>query len=202
MIVAGLTGSIAMGKSTVASMLAAMGCPVFDADAAVRHFYANEGAREVDALFPGVAENGVVDRPLLAARVLNDESALRKLEELVHPAVAIRRRRFLGEAMDAKRRLVLLDVPLLFETDGTGNVDFAIVVSATADKQKMRALARPGMTLKKFQSILVRQMPDPEKRRRAHFVIDTNGEMADTRNQAVDLVRAVSGLQGRGNRYA
>ena len=202
MIVAGLTGSIAMGKSTVAAMMAENGCPVFDADAAVRDFYATDGVRDVESLFPGVAVDGRVDRQRLSVHVLNDSAAMRRLEGLVHPAVGVRRARFIAEAREARRRLIFLDVPLLFETGGDRSVDLSIVVSADDARQEMRALARPGMTRDKFRALLAQQMPDSEKRKRAHFVIDTNRDMQATRCEVRDLVRALAGMTGQGARYA
>lgn len=202
MIVAGLTGSIAMGKSTVAAMFAELGCPVFDADAAVRDFYATDGVATVENLFPGVTSKGVVDRQKLSERVLGDSEALGKLERTVHPAVAARRVSFILASRAARCRLVFLDVPLLFESGGDRLVDLAIVVSAAPDIQELRALARPGMTREKFQSLLARQMPDAQKRRRAHFVIDTNGSRQQTRSEVQDLVRALSAMPGRGTDHA
>ena len=202
MIVAGLTGSIAMGKSTVAAMLADLGCPVFDADAAVRDFYATDGAQKVEKAFPGVISGGIVDRQKLSAYVLNDSAALKRLEGLVHPAVAERRAVFIAKALDSRRPLIFLDVPLLFETGGDRFVDVSIVVSADPARQHMRALARPGMTREKLASMLAKQMPDSEKRRRAHFVIDTNRDMQATRCEVGDLVRALAAMTGRGTRHA
>lgn len=198
MIVAGLTGSIAMGKSTIAAMLAEAGCPVFDADAAVRDYYAHEGAAVIEAAFPGVVVEGAVDRNFLAGRVLGNDEAMRRLEAIVHPAVGERRRRFLEAARATGRRIAVLDIPLLFETGGEKRVEIVLVVSADAAKQRARALARPGMTVEKFEAILARQTPDAEKRRRAHFVIDTNGSLDDSRAQVRALVRALAGNPGRG----
>lgn len=197
LIVAGLTGSIAMGKSTVAEMFAALGWPVFDADAAVRAFYAAEGAAVVEAAFPGVAVDGVVDRNKLAPRVLNDAAAMAKLEAIVHPAVARYRRAFLHSARESRRRGVVLDIPLLFETGGARAVDIVVVVSAGHAAQRARALARPGMTPDKFDALLARQIPDAEKRRRAHYVIDTSGTFDNSRQQVADFCRAVVALPGR-----
>lgn len=202
MIVAGLTGSIAMGKSTVASMFAELGCPVFDADAAVRDFYRTDGVPIMEAVFPGVTVEGVVDRQRLAAKVLGDPATMTKLEAIVHPAVALRRKTFLSDARVAGRRIVFLDVPLLFETGGERSVDLIVVVSAGPLAQRARALARPGMTVEKFESLLSRQTPDAEKRRRAHSVIDTNQTLEHTRAQAESLVRAVTGLPGKGISHA
>lgn len=197
MIIAGLTGSIAMGKSTVGRMLGTLGCPVFDADLAVRDFYRGAGAAAVEAAFPGVTEDGVVDRERLAGRVLGDADAMRRLERIVHPAVAQSRQRFLEVARGFGRRAVFLDVPLLFETGGDRTVDVIVVVSAKAELQRARALARAGMTAFKFEAILSRQVPDREKRRRAHFVVDTNDSLDSSLRQATGLVRSIVGLPGR-----
>ena len=200
MIIAGLTGSIAMGKSTVAQMFASLGWPVFDADAAVRQFYAAEGAALIEAEFPGVVVDGAVDRIRLSPRVLGDAAAMARLEAIVHPAVARLRHAFLDKAAEQRRRGVVLDIPLLFETHGESAVDIVVVVSASAAAQRERARLRPDMTAEKFDAILARQTPDAEKRRQAHFVIDTSGTLADSRRQAEDFVRAVVGLPGRGQR--
>ena len=196
MIVAGLTGSIAMGKSTVARMFAQLGCPVFDADSAVRDFYQAEGTALVESVFPGVVVDSVVDRERLANRVLSEDDAISRLEALVHPAVALRRTRFLGLARDLGRRIALCDIPLLFETGGERAFDLVIVVSARPEVQRARALSREGATRTKFEAIIARQMPDIEKRRRAHFVVDTNGPLDESRTQVEDLVRAIAALPG------
>ena len=194
MIVAGLTGSIAMGKSTVAAMFAGFGVPVFDADDAVRDFYAGDGAKLIEAAFPGVAASGQVDRQQLGARVLGDADALRRLESLVHPAVAQARGRFLERAAAEGRRLAVVDVPLLFETGGNASVDLVIVVSAPEPVQRARALAREGMTDAKLDAILARQTSDVEKRRRAHFIIDTGGSLDQTRAIVAQFMRATAAL--------
>ena len=198
MIIAGLTGSIAMGKSTVADMFAALGCPVFDADAAVRDYYRTEGVGVMEAAFPGVVVDGVVSREHLAALALGHADAMKRLETIVHPAVAGRRRRFLDQARANGRRVAFLDVPLLFETGGDRSVDVVVVVSARPETQRLRALARDGMTPAKFDALLSRQTPDAEKRRRAHFVIDTNGSIDESRAQAASFVRAIVGMPGKG----
>jgi dephospho-CoA kinase len=202
MIVAGLTGSIAMGKSTVAAMLAEAGAPVFDSDAAVRAFYSGEGARVVEREFPGVAVDGRIDRERLSEIVLNDLEALGRLEGLVHPAVAAMRAEFVARAVGEGRRMAVVDVPLLFETGGESAADLVVVVSAPLAAQRSRALAREGMTAEKLDAILARQMSDLEKRRRAHFVIDTGGSFARTRAQVAQFMRAAAGLEGREARHA
>jgi dephospho-CoA kinase len=202
LIIAGLTGSIAMGKSTVAGMFAELGVPTFDADKAVRHFYAGEGAAAVEAAFPGVLVSGQVDRERLGSQVLGNAEALGRLEGLVHPAVAQARSQFLNSAAAAGRRLVIVDVPLLFETGGEATVDLAIVVSAPAAVQRARVLARAGMTEAKLEAILARQMPDEEKKRRAHFVIDTRGRLELTRAVVAQFVRSTAALTRGRTRHA
>lgn len=181
MIVIGLTGSIGMGKSTVATMFADEGVPVFDADAAVHRLQGPEGALvdEIEAHFPGTTGPEGVNRGALAERVLGEPEALRRLEALVHPAVAREREDFL--AVNSAQPLVLLDIPLLFEAGGSEQVDKIVVVSAPAEVQRERVLRRPGMTPEKFEQILARQLPDSEKRARADFVIPTQGCKDETR---------------------
>lgn len=188
-----ITGSIGMGKSTVAAMFAEAGIPLFDADAEVRAMQ-DFGGKLVDAIetrFPGTTRGGAVDRDLLAARVLGDRDQLAALEMIVHPAVADRREAFITAHHQAQA--LLFDIPLLFETQGEGAFDKVIVVSAPAGVQRTRVLARPGMTADKFTQILERQMSDATKRERADFVIDTGGSLAETRAQ-VDTILACLGL--------
>lgn len=197
MIVAGLTGSIAMGKTTVADMFAALGAPVFDSDAAVRAFYRSPGAAAVEAAFPGVLEAGEINRDKLAAATLGDSEALKRLEAIVHPEVGRLRQAFLARARDEGRRVVIVDVPLLFETGGDRAVDLVLVVSAPEAAQRVRALSRPGMGAAKLDAILARQTPDREKRRGAHFVIDTSSSLEQTRAQAAGVLRAIAAMPGR-----
>lgn len=197
MILAGLTGSIAMGKSTVAAMFAVLGAPVFDADEAVRVYYAGKGAEAVEAMFPGVVADGVVDRGRLGRLALGDPAALVRLESLVHPAVADARARFVAQAEAEGRRLAIVDVPLLFETVGDSAVDLVVVVSAPTAAQRARAMAREGMHAAKLDAIMLRQMSNSEKRRRAHFVIDTGGSLERTRAQVRQFMRAVAAVGGR-----
>jgi dephospho-CoA kinase len=201
-IIAGLTGSIGMGKSTVAGMFADLGVPTFDADHAVRAFYAGDGAMAVEALFPGVTVSGHVDRERLGSRVLGDAEALQRLEGLVHPAVAQARAQFFEQATVSGRRLVVVDVPLLFETGGEARVDLVIVVSAPESIQRARVLARAGMTEAKLEAILSRQMSDAEKRRRAHFLIDTGGRVEATRAVVGQFMRSVAAMAGSATRHA
>ena len=193
MIVLGLTGSIGMGKSTVAKMFADEGMPVFDADAAVHRLQGPEGAlvEQIEAHFPGTTGPGGVDRRALAERVLGEPEALRRLEALVHPAVAREREAFLTE--NAAEPLVVLDIPLLFEAGGSERVDRIAVVSAPAKVQRERVLARPGMTVEKFERILARQLPDSEKRARADFVISTGGSLEETRRAVRRILACLTG---------
>jgi dephospho-CoA kinase len=196
-IVVGLTGSIAMGKSTAAAILAAEGAPVFDSDAAVHAFYSGPEAQAVETAFPGVFLQGAIDRDRLAQHVLGDKAALARLESIVHPMVANARLEFLRSAAALGRRLVALDIPLLFESGGDKSVDIIVVVSASEIVQKTRALAREGMTLERFDRIIDRQTPDREKRRRAHIVIDTNGALEATRAQLRGFLRSAAGMVGK-----
>jgi dephospho-CoA kinase len=180
MIVLGLTGSIGMGKSTVAQMFAEAGVPLFDADAAVHALQGPGGAlvEAIEAHFPGSTGEAGVNRTALGEAVLGDSEALQRLEALIHPAVAEAREAFLDRHRDAP--LVVLDIPLLFEKGGTAQVDKIAVVSAPEAAQRERVLARPGMTEERFAKIRALQMPDAEKRARADFVISTGGSLAET----------------------
>ncbi len=197
MLVLGLTGSIGMGKSTVAAMFAEEGVPVFDADAEVHKLQGPDGrlVTEIEAAFPGTTGESGVDRPLLSKAVFGNPEALRQLEAIVHPAVAEERARFLDANRD--RPLVLLDIPLLFEAGGWEQVDKIVVVSAPADVQRERVLARPGMTVDRFESILARQTPDSEKRARADFVIPTGGSLEETRAAVCAVIACLAGAEGR-----
>ena len=189
MILLGLTGSIGMGKSTVAAMFAARGVPVFDADAAVHRLQGSGGrlVAAIEALFPGTTGADGVNRAALGEAVLGDTVKLKALEELVHPAVGEDRAAFLATHHDAP--LVVFDIPLLFETGGESRVDKVLVVSAPPEIQRARVLARDGMTAARFESILARQTPDAEKRARADFVIATDRSITAT-EIAVDAVIA------------
>jgi dephospho-CoA kinase len=187
--VIGLTGSIGMGKSTVAQMFAEEGAPAFNADDAVHALYAMGGAAvgPVGEAFPGVVKDGAVDRVALAAQVVNNSAAMKQLEDIVHPLVRGEQIAFLQAARDSGAKVAVLDIPLLFEGGGAKLVNKVVVVSAPAEVQRARVLARPGMTEEKFEALLARQTPDAEKRARADFVIDTSGDFEATRAQ----VRAV-----------
>ncbi|MEO7505584.1 MAG: dephospho-CoA kinase [Sphingomicrobium sp.] len=193
MITLALTGSIGMGKSTVAGMFAAAGIPLFDADAAVRRLQGPGGAlvERIEQRWPGTTRDGAVDRDALALKVLGDKDELAVLEAMVHPAVHHERTRFIMAHGDAPA--LLFDIPLLFETHGESTFDKVIVVSAPAEVQRARVMGRPGMTAAKLDSILARQLPDADKKARADFVIDTNGSLAATQAQ-VDAILACLGL--------
>ena len=184
----GLTGSIGMGKSAVAAMLEELGVPVFDADAAVHELQGPNGAclARIERAFPGTTGPLGVDRQKLGTAVFGHSDKLKLLESIVHPEVAEMRRAFLAENADAP--LIVFDIPLLFEKTGQHGLDAVAVVSAPATVQRERVLARPGMTVEKFERILARQVPDSEKRARADYVIDTGAPLAETRAQVVALV--------------
>jgi dephospho-CoA kinase len=183
MIVIGLTGSVGMGKSATALMFAEAGVPVHDADAAVHRLYEGDAASAIEAIFPGVTSGGKVDREKLALRVLNDAAALKRLEAIVHPLVHREEERFLAEARARGARCAVLDIPLLFETGADRRVDVVVVVSAPYEEQRRRVLARPGMAEERFLSLLTKQLPDEEKRRRADFVVDTSQGFDSARAQ-------------------
>ncbi|HVK79762.1 MAG TPA: dephospho-CoA kinase [Verrucomicrobiae bacterium] len=193
MIIVGLTGSIGMGKSTIAKMFAEEGAPGFDSDAAVHALYAPGGAAvaPVEAAFPGVTKDGAIDREALSKRVVGNEAAIKELEAIVHPLVRAGQMQFLQDNREAGTEVVILDIPLLFEGNGAKFVNKTVVVSAPADIQRARVLARPGMSPEKFEAILARQMPDAEKRARADFVIDTGGDFETTRSQVKGVLDAL-----------
>ncbi len=192
MILLGLTGSVGMGKSTTAAMFAARGVPVFDSDAAVHRLYRGEAVAAVEEAFPGVSRDGGIDREALGQRVVSDPAAMRRLEAIVHPLVRAERERFVAAAREAVATLVVLDVPLLYETGGDNEVDAVVLVSAPLAVQKARVLARPGMTEARFTAILAKQMPDAAKRRRARFVIET-GKGLEAAERQVEAVIAALG---------
>lgn len=199
MFVLGLTGSLGMGKSTTARFFAEEGVPVHDADAVVHRIYGAEAVPAIEAAFPGTTAGGKVDRNKLAARVLNDPAALKRLEDIVHPLVQAAEQRLLAEAEARGEKVAVLDIPLLFETGGDRRVDAVVVVSAPPEVQRSRVLERPGMTVEKFESILAKQMPDPEKRRRADFVVDTSQGFEAARAQVRAILAAVAKMPKRKN---
>ena len=191
MFIIGLTGSIAMGKSTTARLFAEAGAPVHDADAAVHRLYEGPAVAAIEAVFPGTIRGGKVDRAALGQRVLGDAAALKRLEAIVHPLVRESETRFLSEAEAAGAKTVVLDIPLLFETGGEKRVDAVVVVSAPAEIQRQRVLER-GVSLERLEAVLARQVPDAEKRRRADFVVDSSQGIEHARAQVADILAAVA----------
>jgi dephospho-CoA kinase len=191
MIVIGLTGSVGMGKSTTATLFAEAGVPVFDADAAVHRLYAGAAVAPVEAAFPGVTKDGAIDRAALGAMVIGDHAAMKRLEAIVHPLVRREREAFLERHRAAGAPMVVLDIPLLLEGGGAGEVDVVVVVSAPKPVQKERVLARPGMTEARFEAILAKQMPDAEKRRHARFIVETGTGLADAARQVRAIIAAL-----------
>lgn len=196
MIVIGLTGSIGMGKSTVAQMFADAGIPVHDADKTVHRLYCGRAVPLIEAEFPGTTAAGTVDRQKLAAAVLGNAAALKRLEAIVHPLVREEEQAFLKTSRESGAAIAILDIPLLFETGGGERVDRTVVVSAPPGAQRERVLARPGMTAEKFEAILSKQMPDAEKRARADFVIDTGVTLEETRHQVGSIIAELRGENG------
>ncbi|MGA7328811.1 MAG: dephospho-CoA kinase [Rhodomicrobium sp.] len=191
MIVAGLTGSIGMGKSTVAAYLRSKGIAVYDADKIVHGLYEGDAAPLIEAVFPGTAPNGLVDRAALAEKVLASKEALKKLEAIVHPLVRRREWQLLLAEQDKGADLTILEIPLLFETASHALFDAIILVSAPAEIQRERMMSRPGMTIEKFEAIAARQWPDTIKRERADFVVDTGVALEDTHRQIDAVVTEV-----------
>lgn len=196
MLIIGLTGSIGMGKSTTAALFRAFGVPVHDSDRAVHDLYGGDASQEVAQAFPAAVNAGGVDRHLLAREVLGNPLALRRLEAIIHPRVSAHRLAFVRACRQAGARIVICDIPLLFETGADRIVDLVVVVSASAPVQKARVLARPSMTLERFDAIMAQQMADSEKRRRAHVVIDTSRGMDAAQRQVAELLRATSAVRG------
>jgi dephospho-CoA kinase len=197
MFILGLTGSLGMGKSTTAGFFAEAGVPVHDADAVVHRLYEGEAAAAIEAAFPGTTMAGKVDRGKLAARILDDPAALRRLEAIVHPLVREAEARFLSDARARAAKVVVLDIPLLLETAGDQRVDAIVVVSAPSDVQRQRVLERPGMTPDKLDALLARQMADSEKRRHADFVVDTSRGFDAARAQVQEILRAIATMPQR-----
>ncbi len=197
MLLIGLTGSIGMGKSTTMQLFAEQGVPVYDADAAVHAVYAGEAVPHIEAAFPGTTAEGKVDRQKLAAQVLGKPEVLKKLESIVHPMLGAHRQRFLDDAESSGAPIAVLDVPLLFETNGHHRMDAVVVVSAPADLQRQRVLARENMTAEKLDAILARQMPDEEKRQRADFVVDTSQGIEPVRARVRDILAEVAKMPRR-----
>jgi dephospho-CoA kinase len=197
MFVLGLTGSVAMGKSTTARFFAEEGVPVHDADSVVHRLYEGDAVPVIEAAFPGTTAGGKIDRVKLGSRVMGDLAALRQLEAIVHPLVQDAERRFLAEAEAKGAPVVVLDIPLLFETGGDSRVDAVVVATAPAEVQRARVLERPGMTVQRLEAMLARQMPDSEKRLRADFVVDTSRGFDDARAQVRAILAKVATMSTR-----
>jgi dephospho-CoA kinase len=191
MMILGLTGSIGMGKSTTAKLFAEAGVPVYDADAAVHKIYEGEAAPAIEAAFPGTTVDGKVDRARLSAQVVHDPAAMKQLEQIVHPMLGASRKKFFEEAEAAGAPVVVVDVPLLFETGGEKRVDAVVVVTTTPEMQRERVLARGTMDDAKLDAILARQLPDAEKRKRADFVVDTSDGLDPVRTRIKDILAEV-----------
>ena len=198
MFVIGLTGSIAMGKSTTARLFAEEGVPVHDADAAVHRLYEGEAAALIEAAFPGATKGGKVDRVALGQQVVGNTPALKRLEAIVHPLVRRAEEKFLKDAEAAGAKIVVLDIPLLFETGGDSRVDATVVVSAPAEMQRARVLER-GVTAERLEALLARQMPDAEKRARADFVVDSGQGIEHARAKVRQILDAVGRMPRRSN---
>jgi dephospho-CoA kinase len=198
MFIIGLTGSIAMGKTTTARLFAEEGVPVHDADAAVHRLYEGEAAAAIEAAFPGATKDGKVDRGVLGQKVLGDAPALKRLEAIVHPLVRQAETKFLVDAEAGGAKAVVLDIPLLFETGGDSRVDATVVVSAPHEMQRARVLER-GVSLERLEALLARQMPDAEKRRRADFVVDSGQGIEHARTQVRHILDAVGKMPRRRN---
>ena len=196
MFIIGLTGSIAMGKSTTARLFAEAGVPVHDADAAVHKLYEGAAALAIEAAFPGTTRDGKVDRIALGQRVLGDAPALKRLEAIVHPLVRQSEQRFLREQEASGAKIVVLDIPLLFETGGENRVDAVVVVSAPEQMQRRRVLER-GVSSERLEALLARQIPDAEKRRRADFVVDSSQGIEPARAQVDSILAAVAKMPTR-----
>jgi dephospho-CoA kinase len=186
-----LTGSIGMGKSTTAKMFAEAGVPVYDADAAVHKIYEGEAAPAIEAAFPGTTANGKVDRAKLSAKVVHNQAAIKQLEQIVHPMLGASRKKFLDDAERSGAPVVVMDIPLLFETGGEKRVDAVVVVTTSPENQRERILARGTMTSEALDGILARQLPDAEKRKRADFVVDTSHGLDPVRERIRDILAAV-----------
>ncbi len=191
MMILGLTGSIGMGKSTTAKLFAEAGVPVYDADAAVHGLYEGEAAPAIEAAFPGTTAGGKVDRQKLSARVVHDPAAMKQLEQIVHPMLGASRQKFFHDAERSGAPVVVVDVPLLFETGGEKRVDAVVVVTTSPEQQRARIMERGTMTSEALDSILARQLPDAEKRKRADFVVDTSHGLDPVRAQIRDILQQV-----------
>ncbi|WP_298371110.1 dephospho-CoA kinase [uncultured Bradyrhizobium sp.] len=197
MLILGLTGSIGMGKSTTAKLFMEAGVPVYDADAAVHQLYEGEAVPAIEAAFPGTTANGKVDRAKLSARVVHDPAAMRQLEQIVHPMLGASRQKFFADAEAARAPIVVVDVPLLYETGGERRVDAVVVVTTTTELQRERVLARGTMDAAKLDAIIAKQMPDAEKRKRADFIVDTSHGLDPVRARIRDILAEVAKMPER-----
>jgi dephospho-CoA kinase len=197
MFILGLTGSIGMGKSTTAKFFREAGVPLHDSDAVVHRLYAGEAVAPVEEAFPGTVVDGKVDRAKLSEKLIGNPEAIKRLETIVHPLVRAVSVRFMQEQAARGARAIVLDIPLLFETGGEKNVDAVVVVSAPPDVQRARVLSRSGITAERFDALLARQMPDAQKRARAHFVVDSSRSFDSARAQVQGILRAIAALPGR-----
>jgi dephospho-CoA kinase len=197
MLILGLTGSIGMGKSTTAKLFEDAGVPVYDADAAVHQLYEGEAVPAIEAAFPGTTTDGKVDRARLSSRVVHDPGAMKRLEQIVHPMLGASRKKFFDDAEAAGVPVVIVDVPLLFETGGEKRVDAVVVVTTSPEQQRERVLARGTMDEEKFNSILARQVPDAEKRKRADFVVDTSHGLDPVRARIQDILAQAAKMPRR-----
>ena len=193
----GLTGSIGMGKSTTAKLFVEAGVPVYDADAAVHQLYEGEAAPAIEAAFPGATSGGKVDRAKLSARVVHDAAALKQLEQIVHPMLGASRQKFFADAEAAGAPVVVVDIPLLFETGGEKRVDAVIVVTTSSELQRERVLARGTMDAAKLDAIIAKQMPDAEKRKRADFIVDTSHGLDPVRARIRDILDEIAKMPRR-----
>lgn len=192
MIRAGLTGSIGMGKSTTSQMFRDEGIAVYDADATVHQLYSGEAAPLIEGSFPNTVIDGTVDRTRLSEYVIGKPDNMKKLEAIIHPLVHQKEQEFLKSSEERGDKLVVLDIPLLFETGGINRVDKIIVVTAPSEVQSERVLAREGMTVEKFEAILLRQVPDSQKREKADFIIDTSQGLEVARNKVHEIIQALN----------
>jgi dephospho-CoA kinase len=197
MFILGLTGSIGMGKSTTAKFFREAGVPVHDSDAVVHRLYAGEAVAPVEAAFPGTVVDGKVDRGKLSERLIASPDAIKRLEAIVHPLVRAVSQRFIQAQAARSARAIVLDIPLLLETGGEKNVDAVVVVSAPPEVQRARVLSRPGITAERLEALLARQIPDAQKRARAHFVVDSSRSFDSARAQVHAILRAIAALPGR-----
>jgi dephospho-CoA kinase len=197
MLILGLTGSIGMGKSTTAKLFAEAGVPIYDADATVHRIYQDEAAPAIETAFPGTTVDGKVDRAKLSARVLHDPAAIKRLEQIVHPMLGASRQKFLDDAEASGASVVVMDIPLLFETGGEKRVDAVVVVTTSPEAQRERIIARGTMTSEALDAILARQLPDAEKRRRADFVVDTSHGLDPVRERIRDILQQVARMPQR-----